>query len=1151
MTANDQLAAHKDDAHARKRALEPDGSFIVQAPAGSGKTGLLVYRILRLLAVSQQPESVLAITFTRKATREMRERLVDLLRRAEQNDPAKDEFDQQGLDLAAAALAQDKLQGWALLDTPQRIQIQTIDALSLRLVAAMPWLSRLGAQPSASDDAQSLYQGAIEQFLVDELLGDEVDPQIQWLLTELDFNYMRMGKLFSSMLSKRDQWLRHLLSGSLVELRPELEQAWQTLALTHTQQLAEAAGSGLIDKLIPLVEYAHANLVEADKLPADLVDAGLPEYSQDRAQSDEQEGNAVFWRVVSIILLTNSNGLRKRLDKSMGFPPEGKAEKEQLNAILAELDGDDFFLEQIAEYKLIPLRTFSDYDWEQLQSLEHVLKKLAAYLQLQFRYRGKSDHSEVTQRANLALQELDDPTDLSLKLDYQINHILVDEFQDTSFSQIALLKRLMLGWSSEVDQGSKTVFLVGDPMQSIYRFREADVGLFLDVWNNDTTRVFEHQTIEPLSLSRNFRSSGSMVDWFNTTFVQSFPKLDNSLTGAVRYAHATTHRDDKDPSCVEYLLAGDKQEEATLAVATARAALAKDDKESVAILVRSRTHLKDILPLLDSAGVRYQGLDLAPLSVEPAVIDVLHLTRALSRLDDRIAWLALLRGPWVGISLSDIQTLCADSKQSVIAQLQEANLNSISAHAGERVHNFRVLMRTALGQAQQVDLDVLVKWTWQQLGGMHTQFGLSDASMELVFERISEHQSGGELISLKKLEKALESLYAVPDIAQAAPPRLTITTIHKSKGLEFDTVILPGLGQQSKSDDKDLLMWAEWQAKGSGSSVESQLLLAPLAYGEESPHYQYLRNLESNRGANERSRLLYVAATRAAKSLILTANLKADQETGEPKQPPKTSLLHELWAAHSERFEFNSAPLLVTENEADAEVPKFNTLTRLPHGFSRATGIDIDWRSNIPSMTRNLTKDPEQPSEEDDELEFAWAGEVAIIVGNLIHQWFEYLDLGELHCLPEEPDYHHPLLASWRSALQAAGLDDQQKSYALRRLLKAVRQVQQDANAEFIFADRSSTKTELGVAAYIDGALRRFSIDRTFEDDGVVWIVDHKTTDTRERNLEQFADTQVQERHKKQLEAYGRLMRQIDARPIQLAVYFPLLKQLRSWSFSD
>ena len=102
-----------------------------------------------------------------------------------------------------------------------------------------------------------------------------------------------------------------------------------------------------------MVEYAHANLVEADKLPADLVDAGLPEYSQDRAQSDEQEGNGVFWRVVSIILLTTLQmACASSPDKSIGFSSiEGKAEKEQLKAILAELEGDDLFLEQIAEYK--------------------------------------------------------------------------------------------------------------------------------------------------------------------------------------------------------------------------------------------------------------------------------------------------------------------------------------------------------------------------------------------------------------------------------------------------------------------------------------------------------------------------------------------------------------------------------------------------------------------------------------------------------------------------------------------------------------------------------------------------------------------------------------------------------------------------------
>jgi ATP-dependent exoDNAse (exonuclease V) beta subunit len=176
---------------------------------------------------------------------------------------------------------------------------------------------------------------------------------------------------------------------------------------------------------------------------------------------------------------------------------------------------------------------------------------------------------------------------------------------------------------------------------------------------------------------------------------------------------------------------------------------------------------------------------------------------------------------------------------------------------------------------------------------------------------------------------------------------------------------------------------------------------------------------------------------------------------------------------------------------------------------------------------------------------------VAIIVGNLIHQWFEHLSLKEINDLPAEPDFHHPLLVSWRSALKTAGLGEQQLSYAMRRLLKGLSQVREDEYAQFIFADRDSTQTELGVVAYFDNALRKFSIDRMFEHDGVLWIVDHKTTDTRETNLEQFVDQQVQQRHKKQLEAYGRLMHQIDERPIQLAVYFPLIKQLRSWSFSN
>jgi len=114
------------DLNARVNALDPQKSFIVQAPAGSGKTGLLVYRMLTLLSKVEKPQQVLAITFTRKATAEMRARLLELMQYADRGDTSNDEFEQQGIDLAESALAQDKKHNWRLLDATHQLQILTI-----------------------------------------------------------------------------------------------------------------------------------------------------------------------------------------------------------------------------------------------------------------------------------------------------------------------------------------------------------------------------------------------------------------------------------------------------------------------------------------------------------------------------------------------------------------------------------------------------------------------------------------------------------------------------------------------------------------------------------------------------------------------------------------------------------------------------------------------------------------------------------------------------------------------------------------------------------------------------------------------------------------------------------------------------------------
>jgi ATP-dependent exoDNAse (exonuclease V) beta subunit len=108
----------------------------------------------------------------------------------------------------------------------------------------------------------------------------------------------------------------------------------------------------------------------------------------------------------------------------------------------------------------------------------------------------------------------------------------MDEFQDTSFNQYELLKRLTAGWQPE---DGHTLFVVGDPMQSIYRFREAEVGLFLAAREHGIGQV----PLEFLRLAVNFRSQQGIVDWINQRFPDVLPADDNVTGGAVSYAPST------------------------------------------------------------------------------------------------------------------------------------------------------------------------------------------------------------------------------------------------------------------------------------------------------------------------------------------------------------------------------------------------------------------------------------------------------------------------------------------------------------------------------------------------------------------------------------------------------------------------------------
>jgi len=254
------------------RALDPAQSFIVQAPAGSGKTELLIQRYLRLLAIVDHPEEIVAVTFTRKAAGEMRERVLEALADAQAGATPATEHETLTLALANAALQRDTTAGWRITDNPARLRIQTIDSLCAALTRQMPVLSRFGSQPESVEDAAELYLEAA-RATVELVEGDDAVAQdVERLLAHLDNDVKRIEDLLADMLARRDHWLRRIN----VPGREELEATLRNVRCEALARVRDLFPAPLNNELIELVRYAAANLVvDGSSSPSRLAPGSL------------------------------------------------------------------------------------------------------------------------------------------------------------------------------------------------------------------------------------------------------------------------------------------------------------------------------------------------------------------------------------------------------------------------------------------------------------------------------------------------------------------------------------------------------------------------------------------------------------------------------------------------------------------------------------------------------------------------------------------------------------------------------------------------------------------------------------------------------------------------------------------------------------
>jgi ATP-dependent exoDNAse (exonuclease V) beta subunit len=1132
-SSSDSFSATPADALARAQALDTNFSFVVQAPAGSGKTTLLTQRILALLARCAEPEAVLAITFTRKAAAEMRERVLSALHQAAANAPVDGVVQVTTRALALQVLSVDATHGWNLLQNPARLKVQTIDSLCHWLAARLPILSRTGASLRVASDAKDLYRLAAQRTIGEIESRDALAVALMVLLRHFDAEVDRVESLLADMLARRESWLEittsiHAQSSETV-LREMLEDSIEYLVQERLIKTRALLPEQLASRLWPL--SAQAALLAPTQTPG-TAQLGAIDATGLSGRAEQLPA----WKTLAWQLLTRQGEYRKKLTKTEGFPASTALKKEfdELLGELRELPGLESGLAAVAA---LPAVGYSDEQWQVLLALNTVLTAAAAQLSAVFAEQGQVDFSAVTHAALQALGTDEEPSDLTLALDYKFQHILVDEFQDTSRPQVQLLTRLTAGWQSG---DGRTLFLVGDPMQSIYAFRQADVGLFLKVRNLGLGSI----ELRPLLLTANFRSRPTLVEWVNRAFARVFPSQEDYSRGAIRHSPATAVRAHAANSgaTLRLLKDADLTAEAQEAATLIESLLQEQPRRSIAVLARSRRPLTTLAQALQARSIRYQGVDLVPLVERLAVRDVIALTRAVLHRGDRTAWLAVLHAPFIGLDLESFWHVCAGDPDATVWSLlhDEAALEGLSHAARLVLGRVMPVLERTLADVGRRPLAELVEATWLSLGGPATVQRAEDLqNVATYFARLDTLERAGDLPDPAGLEEALGELYALPDAE--GDPNLQLLTVHRAKGLEWDVVIVLGLGRTTRRQGTELLQRLEYARVGRDSS----LVLAPHRAGAETkePLESWVKGILAERAELELARLLYVACTRAREALHLIGHVTSSKEGVLPQHAPpqRGTLLSSLWTAIAEDVDRGVIVLQTAPSANSAAV--FSAIAENP--LAGAECLSPEW---VPPPVRASIIDlidlprPAGPSE----FDFEWAGFSARHVGTVVHAEFEYISNISL----DRYDIHKQARTRvWTTRLQELGVPGAQLATTLERVRRAVLATLDDKRGRWLFAStHREAASEVELSYLRQNRLITLRIDRTFiAEDGTRWIIDYKTSEHQGSDLADFL-AQEQLRYAEQLGSYAQAMRLLEpTRPIKLGLYFPMHSAWLEW----
>jgi ATP-dependent exoDNAse (exonuclease V) beta subunit len=1213
-TSSPEWKSPPPDQPQREQALDPARSILVQAPAGSGKTTLLTERFLTLLGEVDEPGQVVAITFTNAAAAAMRNRILDELR-AEQ--PSA---------LARRALERSHALGWRLLDLPAQLRISTIDSFCRELALQQPLLSGLGGGLAIAEQPDDLYRRAARQTLerigqADPLLSQAIEDLLLWR----DNNWQELENQLVEMLKSRDRWMHDFLlvrEPDWDSLRERLERPFANAvreALTTLGQLFSQIPQAR-EEALQLARFActqtggqlHLELAELAEFPC------APFSGSDALEEARQA-----YINLAALLLTGEGAFRKQINVRLGFSAGRKREKAQLLDLIGRLNSIPGLESALAAVHNLPPARYTEDDWQIVRACFTLLRHAAAQLKVVFAEAAAVDFIEVAQIAQSVLKGADGlPTDAAFGVSDGIRHLLVDEFQDTSRRQLQLLAGLIAAWP---ERTGRTCFAVGDPMQSIYFFRDADAELFqrvktvgLEIPDPDPSHP-DPLLFDFVPLAANFRAAPSLVNRLNEIFVEVFAANDGS---GVTFSSAKPARQDQEghaspnprfslhlefvprtgPGKVADPDAGSETEAAHAAQtqeivaliqshmqpmeqARARSNDAEKTKYRVAVLARTRNALAPIAHALREAAIPFRAVDLEKLSARPEVLDALALARALLNPQDRVAWLGVLRAPWCGLALDDLHRLASADDPELLArpvpELLAERLPLLSEpgrRAAARVLSALTSVPAFRASLPTASLGTWLEQVWLSLGGAACVDLTARANVDLLWSCLDRLPAGEQDLLGPTLDAALEKLTALPDPAAGSDFGVQLMTIHKSKGLEFEVVIVPDLQAGTGRSGRKLLSWLErGLAQPDGSGEITEFLIAPLQPkgADRGKSKAWVDRVYRDRESQEDRRILYVAATRAREELHLFARPAYKVETdGALSLPdPSRSLLATAWPALADevRARFDdwksvwkpAAETVETEIASIAASGESNLLV-----FPSAMPTPAR-----PTPLRRLPPDY-QPAHSESA---APAVTKPVIVGMGASRLYARHEGGLLsralgaavHALLEElarlratNDWDAARAALQRfepriaAQVRASGVDQAKAAAIAANALQLALSASRDPIGQWILSPHSDAASEVSWAGVVAGTLSTVRVDRVFragldpQSEGwqAWWIIDYKTAHAD--NLDPAAALpELRKLFAPQLEAYAQVLRNLHGADtiLRAGLYYPRMLMLDSW----